>query len=172
MSNEVRIGGVTARFNEDGTLYIYQPDSNRALSSELTYDLLEFLAAGKGLKLSTPVDLGGLIRPPNVVLLDSAVDSAPSTGAVRYTIAEAEEFHPMMRLDAVQATLDAMARDVADVADTEPANTFVDTRPVRLENPTQKQMAGVAAELGLPTYGTKAQLAARLMKAGVEIVTG
>lgn len=46
MSNEVRIGGVTARFNEDGTLYLYQPDSNRALSAELADRLVAFLSEG------------------------------------------------------------------------------------------------------------------------------
>ncbi len=43
MSNEVRIGGVTVRFNEDGTLYLYQPDSSRLMSEELAGDLIDWL---------------------------------------------------------------------------------------------------------------------------------
>lgn len=150
--SEVRIGGVTARFNEDGTLYIYQPDSNRALSSELAGDLVDWLVLNYG-PMQTAAD--GEWR-------------APKTGWYSPTVPAGV----INTSDGAKATLDAMAQDVADVADTEAANTFVDTRPVRLENPTQKQMAEVAAELGLPTYGTKTQLSVRLMKAGVEIVTG
>lgn len=55
MTSDVRIGGVTVRFNPDGTLFIYQPDSHRLISAELAEQLIGFLAEGAGL----PYPLGG-----------------------------------------------------------------------------------------------------------------
>jgi len=43
MSNETRIGGVTVRINDDGTLYLYQPDSSRLMSAELAEKLADWL---------------------------------------------------------------------------------------------------------------------------------
>jgi hypothetical protein len=47
--SEAKFGGVTVRFNEDGTLFIYQPDSNRVLGQDLAEQLAEFLAERIGL---------------------------------------------------------------------------------------------------------------------------
>jgi len=43
VSESKRFGPVQVRFNEDGTLSIYQPDSNRALSPGLAWDLIQWL---------------------------------------------------------------------------------------------------------------------------------
>lgn len=41
--NEARIGGVQVRVNPDGSLWIYQPDSNRLMGPELAEKLTQYL---------------------------------------------------------------------------------------------------------------------------------
>lgn len=43
MSREAKFGGVTVRMNDDGSLFVYQPDSNRVLSPELAHQLVKWL---------------------------------------------------------------------------------------------------------------------------------
>lgn len=43
MSKSARFGGVTVQFNDDGTLFVYQPDSSRVMSGELAEQLFVFL---------------------------------------------------------------------------------------------------------------------------------
>lgn len=69
MSKSARIGGVTAQFNEDGTLHIYQPESNRVMSQELAEQLAAFLAEGLNLNLAEE-HVGR-----SVVLFDSDLDT-------------------------------------------------------------------------------------------------
>lgn len=52
MSESKRFGPVQVKFNDDGTLAIYQPDSNRVLSAELAQALVAWLN-----------DNGNLIHP-------------------------------------------------------------------------------------------------------------
>lgn len=56
-SGPARFGPVQVKFNDDGTLAIYQPDSNRALSAELAKDLVSWLAVNSGLMHISAEDL-------------------------------------------------------------------------------------------------------------------
>jgi hypothetical protein len=75
---EAKFGGVTVRFNEDGTLFIYQPDSNRVLGRELAEELTTWLSHA----IDYPLPQGGT----EMVLFDSDEDMSQFT-----TLAEAAE---------------------------------------------------------------------------------
>lgn len=52
--NETRIGGVQVRVNPDGSLWIYQPDSNRLMGSELAGELVSWLTTQLVYVTATP----------------------------------------------------------------------------------------------------------------------
>lgn len=154
MSRSARFGGVTVQFNDDGTLFVYQPDSSRVMSRELANQLGIFLANELGLEL-------GDVR---------------SEGAYAQDLAENlkdPEFREAYEQETAAIAAEVEARVAADTGERTPlaevAEEFgVDLAAVELpENPSLKELQDVCAAFGLPTYGTKRQIIERLKKRGI-----
>lgn len=139
--SEVRIGGVTARFNEDGTLYLYQPDSNRALSAELADNLVTWLAEHSLQLEGVYVDEA---PPRSVVLFDSRENLTP--------------------LADVAAEFGVDLNELADAERVETdENAALNETPAE---PTLKELRAQAAKAGVSPAGSKAQITTRLAKHG------
>lgn len=152
--SEVRIGGVTARFNEDGTLYLYQPDSNRLLSAELADQLVQFLML-HGLRLET-------VKENLTPLADVAAEFGVDLTGLSETELEADKNAAEAR--ASQA-LDALTQD-AEVSNLAAMREEFGPEVQSPAEPTLKQLRAQATKAGVSPAGSKAQITARLAKHG------
>lgn len=175
MSNEKRFGGVSARVNEDGTLFLYQPDSNRLLSAELAQRLCDWLAESLGLKLTLPLDTV-LTFNSNTIYPQAVQDTVPagvlntSEGVVTPEEAAAEltaqlqhdgaDHGPVPEPPALTETEREADKNAEEARDRVTVQTP--------ENPSLKQLREVAQAFGISPAGSKAQIIARLKKGGLD----
>jgi hypothetical protein len=113
MTDSWKIGGVTLQVNEDGSFFIYQPDSNRALGKETAIQVADQIRIAYG-EMVDAADLFPRIVPPPDGWVDQLTD----------TEVEADKNAQDARVQLDEMTAAAEADGSAETA-----TEFVATRP-------------------------------------------